>query len=90
MVSACVQVTKLKLKQKQAEGIAEARSGQRGPVSWSMKHVVMSVLQAMGMPMQHTHVALACKYACGIGRPLDAAGRQGHTTITLCAAACKQ
>ena len=27
-----VQVTKLKLKQKQAEGIAEARSGQRGPV----------------------------------------------------------
>lgn len=26
------QVTKLKLKQKQAEGIAEARSGQRGPV----------------------------------------------------------
>ena len=27
-----MQVTKLKLKQKQAEGIAEARSGQRGPV----------------------------------------------------------
>jgi uncharacterized membrane protein len=28
----CCQVTKVKLKQKQAEGIAEARSGQRGPV----------------------------------------------------------
>jgi hypothetical protein len=28
-----VQVTKVKMEQKQKEGIAEARSGQRGPVS---------------------------------------------------------
>lgn len=28
-----MQVTKIKLEQKQKEGIAEARSGQRGPVS---------------------------------------------------------
>jgi len=30
-----VQVTKLKMKQKQLEGIAEARSGERGPVSFA-------------------------------------------------------
>jgi uncharacterized membrane protein len=35
-----LQVTKLKLEQKQKEGIAEARSGRRGPVSsWELPAV---------------------------------------------------
>lgn len=48
-----LQVTKVKLAQKQKEGIAEARSGRRQPVSylWQQPHCVKRTLSTLVLLM---------------------------------------
>ena len=49
--SALLQVTKVKLAQKQKEGIAEARSGRRQPVSAFSEHRLIAVQTLQGMKL---------------------------------------
>lgn len=51
-----MQVTKVKLQQKQAEGIAEARSGRRSPVSILLGRNSMTHLQLVPRKLAYMHL----------------------------------